>query len=111
MNKTEELRIEIIKALSKLTLDTVSILELICGDYNLTFETDQISNQVNIDGKKLGAILNALTKIRINGKQLIEKMPMKISRNNSKYLWNKNVAYKDQVRTVLKQIKQKFQID
>lgn len=93
----KELRVKIIKDLKGISLDTVKVLLLIAKDKNPVVGTDDLRKKIHLRENELGGTLRAITSIRIEGKQLVERLPFKTNRNNSLYLWDDNVAHKDDV--------------
>lgn len=108
LQKSEAERQKIIDALGKISFKTATILKEIAENKNPVVDTDYLKEKTNLPGKELGASLNALTMIKINDKQLIERLPFKESKGNSKYFWNEEAAYKGQVFLVLKEVLEKY---
>ena len=101
---------EIIESLSKITLTTANVLKIIADNKNPVFDTDYLRGKTDLGGKQIGAIMNALTKIKIGDKQLIERLPIKLDRSNSKYCWNVDAASKEEIFVILKNLFKKYQL-
>lgn len=66
-------------------------------------DTDDIREATGFDSTQLGGLASALTKMTIAGKQLFTVRPVRIDRNTTQYIWNTEVATKEQVIRVLKE--------
>ena len=66
-------------------------------------DTDDIREATGFDSTQLGGLASALTKTIIAGEQLLTVRPVRIDRNTTQYIWNSEVATKEQVIRVLKE--------
>lgn len=66
-------------------------------------DTNDIREATGFNSTKLGGMGSALTKIKINGKLLLSVRPVRLDRNTTQYIWNKDVATRKQILKVLEE--------
>lgn len=98
MSKLEEVK----HALTGITIARAKALITLAKSKKEFPDTDDIREATGYDAEKLGGLGSALTKIKINGKQLLKVRPVRPDRNTTQYVWNSEAARKEQVLKVLK---------
>ena len=90
-------------ALTGITISRAKALLALAKSKKEYPDTDDIRDATGFDSTQLGGLASALTKMTILGEQLLTVRPVRIDRNTTQYIWNREVATKEQVLKVLKE--------
>lgn len=93
---------EVKDALTGITIARAKALIALAKSNKEFPDTEDIRESTGFDTTQLGGLGSALTKIKISGKLLLEVRPIRPDRNTTQYIWNEDVATKEQVLRILK---------
>lgn len=96
-------QVDVKRALTGITISRAKALIALATSKKEYPDTDDIRQATGYDSTQLGGLASALTKFSINGESLLTVRPVRIDRNTTQYIWNSEVATKEQIVAVLKE--------